>query len=113
MFKVIFDNTGFGEIGLQAAMVAACAETPFGGHSCMAKLARPPERPTIEIAIDHDAKTDALSNGHHQEMLIRLTLAEEFLINRQAIHIIIKKNRDPQALFQGPADLNVLPVHHP
>ena len=80
-------------------MVAACAETPSGGHRCMAKLARPPERPAIEISIDHDAKTDATANGYHQEMLIRLTLAEEFLINRQAIDIIIKKDRDSQAVF--------------
>src|SRR5262249_17278180 len=100
-------------IGLQTAVVAAFTEPPFGRHCCMAKLSSPPECSTIEIAINHDAKPDTASNDHHQEMLIRLTLTEEFLINRQTIDIIIKKDRNAQALFQGTADLNVLPVHYP
>src|SRR5437764_13204992 len=79
----------------------------------MSKLACSPECPAIEVAIDHDAKTDATSNGHHQEMIIELTLTDEFLINRQAIDIIIKKDTDPQAVFQRSADLNILPVHYP
>src|SRR6266852_1969084 len=113
IFEVIFDNTGFGDIGLQAAMVAASTETSLGGHRCIAKLARPSKRPAIEIAIDHDTKADAPSNRHHQEMLIWQTPTEEFLIDRQAIDIIIKKDRNPQAVFQGSADLHVLPVRYP
>jgi len=80
IFEVIFDNTGFEDIGLQAAMVAASTETSLGGHRCMAKLARPSKRPAIEIAIDHDTKADAPSNRHHQEMLIWQTPTEEFLV---------------------------------
>src|SRR6266700_4640687 len=79
----------------------------------MSKLACSPECPAIEVAIDHDAKTDATSNGHHQEMMIGLTLTEEFLINRQAINVIIKIDGEAQAIFQGRADLHVSPVHYP
>src|SRR5437899_8348942 len=94
VFEVILDDTGVGDIGLQTAVVAACTEPSFGSHRCMAKLARPSECPTIEIAINHDAKTDATSNSHHQEMMIGLPLTKEFLINSQAIDIIIKKDRN-------------------
>ena len=77
----------------------------------MTKLASPSERSTVEVTIDHYAKPDTASNSHHQEMMIGLTLTKELLINRQTIDIIIKKDRNSQAVFQGMADLNILPVH--
>ena len=46
-----------------------------------------------------DAKVETASSGHHQEMMIRLTLTKEFLINRQAIDIIIKKDWNSQTVF--------------
>src|SRR5437764_11570798 len=102
--EIILDDTGVGDIGLQTTVIAAYAEAALGGHRCMTQFACSSERSTVEIAIDHDAKSDTASNSHHQEVMIRLTLAEEFLINRQAINIIIKKDRNSQAVFQGTAD---------
>src|SRR2546421_13010874 len=99
VFEIILDDTRVGDIGLQTTAVAACTSTSFGSHRRMTKLASPSERPTVEIAIDHDAKPDTASNSHHQEMMVRLTLAEEFLINRQTIDIIIKKDRNSQPVF--------------
>src|SRR3989442_13954560 len=79
----------------------------------MTKLACSSKGPPIEIAIDHDAKADTPSNSYHQKMMIWLTLAEELLINCQAIDIIIKKDRDSQTVFKGATDLSILPVHDP
>src|SRR5579872_4133560 len=79
----------------------------------MAKLACPSKGPSIEITIDHDAHADTPSNSYHQKMMIWLTLAEELLINCQAIDIIIKKDRDTQTVFKRATDLSILPVHDP
>src|SRR5436309_14507440 len=99
IFEVILDDTRVGDIGLQTTTVAACTSTSFGSYRSMTKLASPSERPTVEVTIDHDAKPDTASNSHHQEMMVRLTLTEEILINCQTIDIIIKKDRNSQAVF--------------
>ena len=79
----------------------------------MAELAGAPECPSIEIVVDHYAKSDTPSNSHHQKMMIGLTLTEELFVDRQTIDIIIKEDGDIEAVFQGMADLNVLPVQDP
>src|SRR5689334_23873119 len=99
VFEVILDDPRVGDIGLQTTLVAAYTSTSFGSHRSMTKLASSSERPTVEVTIDHDAKPDTASNSHHQEMMVLLTLAGEFLINRQTIDIIIKKDRNSQTVF--------------
>src|SRR5207248_8282559 len=75
----------------------------------MAELSSTPKSPPKEIVVDHDAKSYSAPNGHHQKMMIGPTLTEELLVGCQTIDIIIKEHGDSKAVFQGRADLNVLP----
>src|SRR5262249_50876228 len=95
IFQVILDYTRVRDVGLQAARVAAFTEPPFGGDRSVAEFAGTPECSAIDIAVDDYAASD----GHLQEMMIWLALAKEFLINCQAIDIIIEKDEDSEAIF--------------
>ena len=79
----------------------------------MTELAGTPRCSPVEIVVDHYAKSNTAANGHHQKMMVGLTLTEELLVDCQTIDIIIKEDGDSQAVFQRTADLNVLPVHDP
>src|SRR5947209_19563196 len=104
IFKIILDNTGVRDVGLQTARVAAFTEPSFGGDCRMTKLASTSEGAPIEVTVDYNAKSDTASDGHHQKMVIWLALAKKFLINCQAIDIIIKKDGDSKAIFQRTAN---------